>query len=57
MKELKYLGVDQDRNMDDLGKEAVRDLVKKYKKEKISFLRVGNKRGMDRNGNFLCCHS
>ena len=33
MKELKYLGVDQDRNMNDLVEEAVRDLVKKYKKK------------------------
>ncbi len=33
MKELKYLGVDQDRNMNDLVEEAIRDLVKKYKKK------------------------
>ncbi len=32
MKELKYLGVDQERNMNDLVEEAVRDLLKKYKK-------------------------
>jgi len=41
MKELKYLGVDQDRNMDDLGKEAVRDLVKKYKKRKNKLFESG----------------
>jgi len=33
MKELKYLGVDQDRNMNDLVEEAIRDLLKKYKKK------------------------
>ncbi len=33
MKELKYLGVDQDRNMNDLVEEGIRDLLKKYKKK------------------------
>ncbi|MCA9469815.1 MAG: hypothetical protein KC643_30825 [Nitrospira sp.] len=33
MKELKYLGVDQDRNMNDLVEEAIKDLLKKYKKK------------------------
>ena len=32
IKELKYLGVDQDRSMNDLVEKAVRDLVQKYKK-------------------------
>ncbi len=33
MKELKYLGVDQDRNMNDLVEEAIKDLLKKHKKK------------------------
>ncbi len=33
MKDLKYLGVDQDRNMNDLVEEAIRDLLKKFKKK------------------------
>jgi len=33
MKELKYLGVDQDRNLNDLVEEAVGDLLKKYKRK------------------------
>ncbi len=33
MKDLKYLGDDQDRNMNDLVEEAIRDLLKKYKKK------------------------
>jgi hypothetical protein len=33
MKELKYLGVDQNRNMNDLVEEAIKDLLKKYKRK------------------------
>lgn len=33
MKELKYLGVDYDRNLNDLVEEAIRDLLKKYKRK------------------------
>lgn len=33
MKELKYLGVDQDRNLNDLVEEAIKDLLKKHKKK------------------------
>ena len=34
MKEIKHLGVDEDRNLNDLIEEAMRELVKKYKKKK-----------------------
>ena len=34
VKELKYLGVDQERNLNDLVEEAIQDLLKKYKKRK-----------------------
>lgn len=33
MKELRYLGVDQDRNLNDLVEEALKDLLKKYKRK------------------------
>ena len=33
MKELKYLGVDQDRNLNDLVEEAIGDLLKKHKRK------------------------
>ena len=33
MKELKYMGVDQDRNLNDMVEEAVKDLLKKYKRK------------------------
>jgi len=32
MKEVKHLAVDEDRNVNDVIEEAMRDLVKKYKK-------------------------
>ena len=33
MKELKHLGVDEDQNLNELVEEAVRDLLKKYKRK------------------------
>ncbi len=33
MKEIKHLAVDEDRNVNDMLEEAMRDLVKKYKKK------------------------
>jgi hypothetical protein len=36
IKRLKYLAVDQDRNLTDLILEAIQDLLKKYKKSKKS---------------------
>ncbi len=33
MKEVKHLAVDEDRNVNDVIEEAMRDLVKKYKKK------------------------
>jgi hypothetical protein len=33
MKEVKHLAVDEDRNVNDLLEEAMRDLLKKYKKK------------------------
>jgi len=35
MKEVKHLAVDEDRNVNDVLEEAMRDLVKKYKKKGI----------------------
>jgi hypothetical protein len=34
MKELQYLGVDQDRWVNDLVEEAIQDLLKKYREKK-----------------------
>ena len=33
MKEVKHLAVDEDRNMNDVLEEAMRDLLKKYKRK------------------------
>ncbi len=33
MKEIKHLAVDEDRNVNDVLEEAMKDLVKKYKKK------------------------
>ncbi|MDR4495110.1 MAG: ribbon-helix-helix protein, CopG family [Nitrospirales bacterium] len=33
MKEFKHLAVDEDRNVNDMTEEAMRDLLKKYKKK------------------------
>ena len=34
MREVQHLGVDEDRNVNDLVEEAMRDLLKKFKKKK-----------------------